>query len=104
VQRFPIELWRKKNWLLCHDNAPSRISFLARELLTNKLTVAPQPLPSVPPFWRQNWKSAILTELRWSRQNRSRWWTPSQDTVSRMHLKCKRSTGKGDYIESDGGQ
>jgi hypothetical protein len=45
---------------------------------------------------RRNWKAAILTQL-WSRQNRRRCWTPSQNTTSRMHLKNCRSSGNGKY-------
>jgi hypothetical protein len=28
------------------------------------------------PNWRWNWKAAILTHFRWSRQNHKRCWTP----------------------------
>jgi hypothetical protein len=40
VRRLRPELWRQKNWLLYHDNAPSHTSFFIREFLTkNKMTV-----------------------------------------------------------------
>jgi hypothetical protein len=31
VRRIRLELWRRKNWLLHHDNASSNISFVSRE-------------------------------------------------------------------------
>jgi hypothetical protein len=44
VQRLRPELWRKKNWLLHHDNAPSHTSFSITECFTkNNMTVAPHP-------------------------------------------------------------
>jgi hypothetical protein len=36
--------------------------------------------------------------LRWSRQNCRRCWTPSQNTISRMHLKIGRNSGNGAYV------
>jgi hypothetical protein len=40
--RLRPEIWRQKNWLLHHDNAPSHISFLTRKFLTkNNITVVP---------------------------------------------------------------
>jgi hypothetical protein len=47
--------------------------------------------------WRWNWKAAILTQLRWSRQIRRRCWTPPQNKTSRIHLKIGRSAGNGTY-------
>jgi hypothetical protein len=44
VRRLRPELWRQKNWLLHHDNAPSHISFLPREFLTKpNMTVVSHP-------------------------------------------------------------
>jgi hypothetical protein len=37
--------------------------------------------------WSWNLKAAVLTQLRWWRQNLRRCWTPSQNTTSRMHTK-----------------
>jgi hypothetical protein len=34
VRRLRSELWRQKNWLLHHDNAPRHTSIFTRELLT----------------------------------------------------------------------
>jgi uncharacterized protein CbrC (UPF0167 family) len=34
VRRPLFERWRQKNWLLHHDNASSRTSFVTRECLT----------------------------------------------------------------------
>jgi hypothetical protein len=36
---------------------------------------------------------AILTQLRWSRQNHRQCWTPSQNTGYKMHFKNGRRTG-----------
>jgi hypothetical protein len=42
VRRLRLELWRQKNWLLHHGNAPSHISFLTTEVSTkNNMTVVP---------------------------------------------------------------
>jgi transposase len=44
VQRLRPELWRQRNWLLHHDNAPSHTSLFTREFLTtNNITVVPHP-------------------------------------------------------------
>jgi hypothetical protein len=40
---------------------------------------------------------AILTQLKWARQNCRQCWTSSQNTTSRMHLKNVRSAGNGAY-------
>jgi hypothetical protein len=37
------------------------------------------------PYWRWNWKAAILTQFRWWRQNRRRSWTPSRNSTNRMY-------------------
>jgi hypothetical protein len=50
------------------------------------------------PDRRQNWKEAILTQLKWSRKNRRWCWTPSQNTNSRMHLQNGRSIRNGAYM------
>jgi hypothetical protein len=42
VRRLHPELWRQKNWLLHHGNAPSHTSFFTREFLTKiNMTVVP---------------------------------------------------------------
>jgi hypothetical protein len=42
--RLRPELWRQKNWLLHHSDAPSHTSFFAREFFTkNNKTVVPHP-------------------------------------------------------------
>jgi hypothetical protein len=38
LRLFP-ELWRQKNWLLHHDNAPSHISFFTRELWIKNIMI-----------------------------------------------------------------
>jgi hypothetical protein len=45
VPRLRLKLWRQKNWLLHHDNAPSHTSFFTKEHLTkNNRTVTPTTL------------------------------------------------------------
>jgi hypothetical protein len=42
VQTLLPEIWRQKNWLLHHDNTPSRISVFIGEFFTkNNMTVVP---------------------------------------------------------------
>jgi hypothetical protein len=44
VRRLRPELWRQKNWLLHHDDAPSHTPFFTTEFLaTNNMTVPPHP-------------------------------------------------------------
>jgi hypothetical protein len=44
VGRLRRELWRQKNWMLHHDNAPSHTSSFAREFLTkSNMTVVLDP-------------------------------------------------------------
>jgi transposase len=44
MQRLHPKLWRQKNWLLHHDNAPSHTSSSTWEFLTkNNMTVVPHP-------------------------------------------------------------
>ncbi|UYV65031.1 hypothetical protein LAZ67_3002872 [Cordylochernes scorpioides] len=50
-QKLP-DLWKNKNWLLHHDNAPAHTSLLVRDLLTkNNTLMMPQPpySPDLPP-------------------------------------------------------
>jgi hypothetical protein len=62
------------------------------------------------PDWRSNWNAAVLTQMRWLRQNRKWCWTLSQNTISRMNLNKGRSAGNGAYMqkgttsEGDGSQ
>jgi hypothetical protein len=73
------------------------------------MTVVPHPpYFSVSPI-EDNSERPLLAQLRWSTQNRRRWWTPSQNTISRMHLRNCRSAweqyilAKEDYFVGDGG-
>jgi hypothetical protein len=59
------------------------------------------PYFSLFPSWRQNWKPAILTQFRWSRQNSTQCWTSSNNLTSTMHFKTDRSTGKGAYPQKE---
>jgi hypothetical protein len=81
VRRLRPELWRQKNWLLHHDEAPSHTTIFTREfwLKTTRLSTPTHPTPLSFPDWRWDRKASILTILRWLRQNQRRCWTPSQD-------------------------
>jgi hypothetical protein len=57
----------------------------------------------------QNCIVAIMTQLRWLRQNHMWCWAPSQNTTCRMHLKMTEALGivrtrEGDIFELGGGQ
>jgi hypothetical protein len=95
VQRLCPELWWHRNVLLHHGNAPSHISFWTRNCFTkNNIIVVPtHPTFLCFPDWRKNRVAAIFTQLSWSRQNRRRCWTPSQNTTSRKHLKMVEALG-----------
>ena len=42
IRRKRPELWRKKNWLLIHDNVPAHLSVLVQEQLARQqVTVLP---------------------------------------------------------------
>jgi hypothetical protein len=44
LRRFRPEIWRQKNWLLHHDNAPSHTSFFSRHFSDkNNMSVVPCP-------------------------------------------------------------
>jgi hypothetical protein len=99
VRRLRPELWRQNDWLLHRDNAPSYISYFTRESLSKgNMTVLLHSRTYLFPNRRWNWNAAILTQLRWSKQNSRRCWTPSQNMVSRIHLKIGRSSGNGAYV------
>jgi hypothetical protein len=56
VRRLLTELWRHKNWLLHHDNAPSHTSLITGEFLTkdNKTLITTDPFFSVLPIEGKN--------------------------------------------------
>jgi hypothetical protein len=62
------------------------------------MTVVLHP-PYFPPFPRLKikLKGHHFDTIQWSRQNRRRCWTPSQNATSRMHLKHGRRAGNGAY-------
>jgi hypothetical protein len=43
VQRILPELWRQKNWLLHHDNAPSHTSLPPENLTENNMAIVAYP-------------------------------------------------------------
>jgi hypothetical protein len=95
VRRIRSELWRQKNWLLHHDNAPSHTSFFTGEFFTiNSMTVVltHSTFPCFPD-WRYNWNAAILTQLRWSTQNRRRCWTPHRTRLPGCIFKKAEALG-----------
>jgi hypothetical protein len=47
VRSLRPKLWRQKNWMLHHDNAPSHTSFFPTEfLMKNNMTFIPHPTNS----------------------------------------------------------
>jgi hypothetical protein len=90
VRRLRPELWLRKKWLLLHDNTTSHISLFNKEIFTKKQhDRCPHP-PSFSLFPRLK-----TIQLRWSRQNYTWRWTPSQNTTSRMQLRNSRSAWNG---------
>jgi hypothetical protein len=80
------------------NNAPFHISFLTREFFLPKTAWLSSPIHlTLLCFldWIYNWEPAILTQLRWLRQDRRRCNTPSQNTTSRMHSKMAEAHGRG---------
>jgi hypothetical protein len=82
VRKLCPKLRWQNNWLLHHNNAP----FFTGEFLTKyNMIFFPNPhcLPDLAPCDFSLF-SAILTQLRWSRQNSRKCWTPSQNITSRI--------------------
>ncbi|UYV80564.1 hypothetical protein LAZ67_19000694 [Cordylochernes scorpioides] len=53
IRQKRLDLWKNKNWLLHHDNAPAHISLLVRDFLAkNNTLMMPQPpySPDLAPF------------------------------------------------------
>jgi hypothetical protein len=72
----------------------SRQRTISHFLFTRKFVV----IPTHPTFL----SFPYLTQLRWSRQNRRRCWTPSQNTTSKMDLRNGRSAGNCVYAHRRG--
>jgi hypothetical protein len=90
-EEFASIFGSKRNWLSCHNNAPSHASIFNGEFLKEKKTLS---FPTHPTHL--TWPTATflfprlkipLIHLRWSRQDHSQCWTPSQNTISMTHLK-----------------
>jgi hypothetical protein len=84
----PQTLATKELAVTIRQRTVSRFRF-RRELLTKAtwLTSPNHPAFLWFPDWKWSWEAAILTQLRTSRQNHRRCWTPLQNTISRIHLK-----------------
>ena len=86
-------LWRDRNWILHHDNAPANHAFSIIEFLAKfQIPVLPQPpySPDIAPadFYlfpklKFLWKDTDLTVLKTSRQIRSGLLTPLRKKISR---------------------
>jgi hypothetical protein len=103
VRKLRPEIWRRKNWLFHHDNAPSHTSFFTRELLTKiNMTVVPHSLyfPLLP-WLKTKLKGRHFDTTEMIEDKRRRCVTPSQKPTSRMNLKNGRSTGNVSYTRKE---
>jgi hypothetical protein len=88
VGRLPLPLWRQKNWMLHHDNAPSHTSFFYREYFikknNNNTTVVPHPpyLSLFPPLKMKIKGLHLVTNEVIEAESQA-----VLNTTSRMHLK-----------------
>jgi hypothetical protein len=65
ARRLRPELWRWKNWLLHHDNAPYHTSFFTKNFLTKATWLSSPTHPIFLCFHdrRYNWRVPILTQF-----------------------------------------
>jgi hypothetical protein len=85
VRRLRPKLRQLKNWLLHHTTHSHTLSFSPEHFWQKKtiwLLSATHSTFLCFPNWRWNWKAAILTQLRLSRQFRMRCWTHGRSTVN----------------------
>ncbi|UYV83552.1 K02A2.6-like [Cordylochernes scorpioides] len=91
------DLWKNKNWLLHHDNAPAHTSLLVRDFLAkNNTLMMPQP-PYSPDLAPCSLRSEILSRIHEGHQGvtKSRrrmrenvYWPKSYKDVEQMVLNC----------------
>jgi hypothetical protein len=94
VRRLRPELWRQKELAVASQRIVSHFLFHQGIFYPKQHDCNPPPtVLSCFPDWRWNWKATILILLRWSRHNRRRCWTPSQNTTSRMRFKTAEELG-----------
>ena len=80
VRQKRPEMWKNRDWLLHHDNAPAHTSLLVREFLTWPLfPTLPTHLTWPPAIstcslkWNSSWKGSTLYPLKRSKQNHNRY-------------------------------
>jgi hypothetical protein len=98
-QRFSPNSGDKKTGCCISTTHRITLLFSSRNLFTkSKITVVRNhPTLLCFPEWGWNWKTTVLTQLRWSRQNRRQCLTPSQNKTSRIHLHHDRSSEDDAY-------
>jgi hypothetical protein len=85
--------------MLHHSSALPCTSFFTRNFFCQKSTYQSSPpilLTYLSPWYfpvSLTEDTAIVSQLRWWKQNCKRCWTPSQNASSRMHLKIAEALG-----------
>jgi transposase len=119
VRRKWPELWKNRNWLLHHDNAPAHTSLVVREFLTkNNVTTVPHPAYSpdlahcdfyVFPKMKLRLKGrrfASIEEVQAESQQILNTLTPTDfnECFQKWQNRCDCCIqAQGDYFEGDGG-
>jgi hypothetical protein len=88
--RLLLEICRRKNWLLHHNNAPSHTSFSPGKFWQRIYLLSPThstrltwpPATFLFPWSTIKLKDYNFDTIEWSRQNHRQSWTPSQNTTS----------------------
>jgi hypothetical protein len=112
VRKLRPELWRQKNWLLHHDNAPSHTSFCTKESLSqNNMTVVPHtPYFSLFPRLKiklkgRHFDTTEVMETESQAVLNSLTEHDFQGAFTKRQKRWERFIGaEGDYFEGDGGQ
>jgi hypothetical protein len=95
VRRLRPELWRQKNWLLHHDNAPFHYSSFTSEFVTknNMTVVSIHSTFLFPPRLRIKLKGGHFDTNEVIEAEPQACRTPSQNTTSRIHLQIVEELG-----------
>jgi len=70
VRRKRPEMWKNRDWLMHHDNAPAHTSLIVREFLTkNNMTTVPHPAYSPDLFpkmklWLKGWHFVSIEDIQ----------------------------------------
>jgi hypothetical protein len=108
VQRLCSKLWRQKNWLLHHDEAPSHTSLSTREFLT-KNNPHPPYFSLFPPLKIKLKGCHVYTIEVMDAESQAEMNTLKgrdfQDAFKKWQKRWQRCIGaEGDYFEGDGDQ